>query len=689
MLHVKLKDNGVAVDWSGLQNVKAFMYSDAQRCIAGKCDVEVDGSDGTVLNVTYPATKPQYLGVNSLLVRCKYYGREKSYDVPVGEFVERTAQATGVTVIEDPEMDVEIEVDEVSTSLLDGAIAAALDAAVHAEEAAEKAEHSKVQSDWDQADGTAPDYIKNKPTLPDEFIAMYGVTTYAEITAALSDGKTVTMNRDGLIYGYCGEDIRHRYRFAALLGGLVGQGEPNVSAQLCLVSSADEWTNTYAMILTRSDIVTSMDAQSTNTQVPGAKAVYDAIQAAGGGGGLHIISNNGSPFHSEQDLVNYQGPVEDGDIAWVCGPVENGFDYLALYVYDVDAWSQFFEYNLPIEAVMYDVAQSLNSTQKARARTNIGAGTYSKPDGGIPAADLAGGVIPTVPVQDVTVGGTSVVSSGTAVIPAIPSAPGTLNTNNTSAQTAKSSEALSGTIKLHKVSKTGSYNDLLDKPTIPAAQIQSDWDQSDNTALDYIKNKPTIPDTSNFVQKSQTAGLLKNDGTVDTTVYGTYSKPSGGIPSSDMASAVQTSLGKADTAYQKPSGGIPASDLASGVIPTVPTISTDIASDKTSNTKTASPKAVYDEVHPAPGSSEPSGGFLPNVVYNLGTITGSRSFAMAAAVSGIVNHYYWTFDTGSTAPTITWPAAITAWNGGSAPTINASKHYEISVLNGIGAYMEV
>lgn len=48
---------------------------------------------------------------------------------------------------------------------------------------------------------------------------------------------------------------------------------------------------------------------------------------------------------------------------------------------------------------------------------------------------------------------------------------------------------------------------------------------------------------------------------------GTYSKPSGGIPKSDLASAVQTSLGLADSAYQKPSSGIPASDLASGVIP--------------------------------------------------------------------------------------------------------------------------
>lgn len=44
-----------------------------------------------------------------------------------------------------------------------------------------------------------------------------------------------------------------------------------------------------------------------------------------------------------------------------------------------------------------------------------------------------------------------------------------------------------------------------------------------------------------------------------------YQKPSGGIPKTDLASGVQTSLGKADTAFQKPSGGIPASDLAAAV----------------------------------------------------------------------------------------------------------------------------
>jgi hypothetical protein len=96
-----------------------------------------------------------------------------------------------------------------------------------------------------------------------------------------------------------------------------------------------------------------------------------------------------------------------------------------------------------------------------------------------------------------------------------------------------------------------------------ANQLQADWNQTDNTQADFIKNKPTIPvvpvlatvatsgdytdlintptiptvptdvsaftndagyltshqSLTDYVQKSQTAGLLKNDGTVDTSVY--------------------------------------------------------------------------------------------------------------------------------------------------------------------------
>lgn len=44
---------------------------------------------------------------------------------------------------------------------------------------------------------------------------------------------------------------------------------------------------------------------------------------------------------------------------------------------------------------------------------------------------------------------------------------------------------------LKTVATTGSYNDLIDKPTIPAAQVNSDWDAVSGVA--QILNKPTIP----------------------------------------------------------------------------------------------------------------------------------------------------------------------------------------------------
>lgn len=45
---------------------------------------------------------------------------------------------------------------------------------------------------------------------------------------------------------------------------------------------------------------------------------------------------------------------------------------------------------------------------------------------------------------------------------------------------------------LSSVAFSGNYNDLSNKPTIPAAQVQSDYEQTDSTAIDYIKNAPLV-----------------------------------------------------------------------------------------------------------------------------------------------------------------------------------------------------
>ncbi len=125
-------------------------------------------------------------------------------------------------------------------------------------------------------------------------------------------------------------------------------------------------------------------------------------------------------------------------------------------------------------------------------------------------------------------------------------------------------------------------------------------------------------------------------------------------------------------------------------IPTVPTTSTDINADRYNNDKVAGTKAVYEEVHPKVETVRYSWGMSPNVMYNLGELSGNIVFLFATPEDNtIVNHYYFCFDTGSTPPTITWPVEITDWFGVAAPAIVANRHYEVSVINGVAAYLEV
>ena len=90
-----------------------------------------------------------------------------------------------------------------------------------------------------------------------------------------------------------------------------------------------------------------------------------------------------------------------------------------------------------------------------------------------------------------------------------------------------------------------------------------------------LSNKPQIAGTTLSGNKSlEQLGIASAD-----AVSAKYTKPASGIPASDLASGVQTSLGKADSAYQKPGSGIPASDMESGVIPVLTDLIDDTAGD--------------------------------------------------------------------------------------------------------------
>ena len=194
-------------------------------------------------------------------------------------------------------------------------------------------------------------------------------------------------------------------------------------------------------------------------------------------------------------------------------------------------------------------------------------GTYSKPSDGIPASDLAAGVIPDISGKanaadvytktevDQKLVGAMDYKGAKATVSALP-----ISGNKTGDVwhiTADGSEwAWNGSTweELGSAVDLSGYRTASAQDTIDAAQDSA-------IAAKYTKPSGGIP-KSDFASTVQTS-LEKADTALQSVPsgyatetwvtnkgYGTYSKPTSGIPKSDLASAVQTSLGKADTALQ-------------------------------------------------------------------------------------------------------------------------------------------
>lgn len=236
------------------------------------------------------------------------------------------------------------------------------------------------------------------------------------------------------------------------------------------------------------------------------------------------------------------------------------------------------------EYINEDISTALNNKQDTisdlstiRSGAAAGATAYQKPGTGIPSTDLKSGVIPDVSgfvtntVDDLVNYYTKVQTySQTEVqqlintvkqftyelVSVLPAA--SASTMN-KIYLVPSSDPQTQNIKDEyiTINSSGSYSweqigstaiDLSDYVTTTAlntalADYTTSTDLStllagyqtkiDSThKLDYslIDNTPTIPDITNCVQKSETAGLIKNDGTVDTNTYLTsaHEVPSGG-----------------------------------------------------------------------------------------------------------------------------------------------------------------
>ena len=93
-------------------------------------------------------------------------------------------------------------------------------------------------------------------------------------------------------------------------------------------------------------------------------------------------------------------------------------------------------------------------------------------------------------------------STGTSDYNALSNKPA-LNTDNSVALEVNAQEEISGTVSLHKVSKTGNYNDLLNKPNIPSKTSDLTNDSG------YITN--TVDNLTNYYKKAETYNQTEVD----------------------------------------------------------------------------------------------------------------------------------------------------------------------------------
>lgn len=80
---------------------------------------------------------------------------------------------------------------------------------------------------------------------------------------------------------------------------------------------------------------------------------------------------------------------------------------------------------------------------------------------------------------------------------------------------------------------------IKNKPSIPAAQIQANWGQTDNTKLDYILNKPTIPAAANNGQLT----IQQNGANVQTFTANQSTNATANIVTDDWVATASVSGG--------------------------------------------------------------------------------------------------------------------------------------------------
>lgn len=161
------------------------------------------------------------------------------------------------------------------------------------------------------------------------------------------------------------------------------------------------------------------------------------------------------------------------------------------------------------------------------------ASKYEKPNGGIPKTDLSSAVQASLGKADSALQTHQTITTG--------SVNGTIAAN--------------GTDVAVKGLKALAYKDSLTKTDVGLGNVDNTSDKAKpistatQAALDKKQDSLTATQL-NAVNSGITSGKVSTYDGYQAKIDAKYTKPTGGIPKTDLASSVQTSLGKADTALQ-------------------------------------------------------------------------------------------------------------------------------------------
>ena len=187
-----------------------------------------------------------------------------------------------------------------------------------------------------------------------------------------------------------------------------------------------------------------------------------------------------------------------------------------------------------------------------------------------------------------------------------------------------------------------------------------------NVIYDISADYSNIENTPTF--KTINSETILGSGNINT---GTYSKPNGGIPKSDLASSVQSSLNKADTALQTEQytgtiTGITMNGVSKGTSGVVD-LGTVITSHQDLSNYELKPTTV--------SSSETTASITPqnNTIYQFGELT-----SLTITNPPVTGAYSIIFTSGTTATTTVIPNTLLGLEDFAA---EANTIYEINVLN--------